>query len=495
VADHTPLAGFAAMFASVRARATLVGAIVVGTALAAGAFGLITLLRTSMTEGIETTARAQLNDVVSLLHFGELPTQLPAGRSDTFTQVVAANGRVVATSATLLATTPISHLRPGEEGVVIRTIPTLTGSSVEGASDSDGPYLLLAQQSPAPAGSAAPGPLTVYVATSLHPVATATATLTTALLVGLPGLVLIVAALIWILEGWALRPVEAIRSEVADITGRDLHRRVPQPATHDEVARLALTMNEMLDRLEIASTAQRRFVADASHELRSPLAAIQSTLEVALAHPESAEWRHVVADALEDARRLRRLVDDLLTLANTAETAATARRQEVDLDEIVMRTARAARDESRVALDLRKVSAGRVIGDPDQLTRVVQNLLDNARRHATNQIAVSLTSTSGEVVLVVEDDGPGIPLSERDRVFERFARVDEARTHDLGGTGLGLAIVKEIVRDHGGSVRVTDGSIGARLEVRLPAWEPPDHLDHHHPPNRSASPETRSVSG
>ena len=310
----------------------------------------------------------------------------------------------------------------------------------------------------------------VYVAATLHPVEAATRTVALALSGGLPVLVLLVGALIWFLGGRALHPVEAIRAEVADISGHDLHRRVPEPATRDEVAHLARTMNQMLDRLEASAGAQRRFVADASHELRSPLAAIQAMLEVALRHPATAPWPAVAVDALDETRRLRRLVDDLLVLARAAEPGMPERRSEVDLDEIVMREARASRAESATVIDLRRVSGGRVLGDADQLTRVVRNLIDNAQRHAAGRVWMELSSTSGTVLLAVEDDGPGIPAAERDRIFERFARLDEDRNEDSGGTGLGLAIVKEIIDAHGGSIGVGNGAAGgARLEVRLPA--------------------------
>lgn len=465
------------VFASVRARTTVVGVAVVAAALAAGAIGLITLLRTSMTEGVETTARTQLNDVASLLRLGQLPSQLPAGGGNTLTQVVSADGKVLATSATLLATNPISPLHPGEEGIVIHTIPTLSGGALEGGSDSDGPYLLLAQRFPAQGGLKVAGPVTVYVAATLRPVQAATNTVAVALSAGLPVLVLLVGGLIWILGGRALRPVEAIRAEVADISGHDLHRRVPEPTTRDEIAHLAQTMNQMLDRLEASSTAQRRFVADASHELRSPLSAIQATLEVAVTHPEGAAWPAVASDALDETKRLRRLVDDLLVLAKSRDGGAPERREEVDLDEIVLREARTNRAESPVRLDLHKVSAGRVIGDPDQLTRVVHNLLDNARRHASHLVCVELTSNAGNVLLAVQDDGPGIPPLEWERIFERFARVDEARNPDLGGAGLGLAIAKEIVLAHGGSIAVADSPSGARFEVNLPSSEPGDPLE------------------
>jgi signal transduction histidine kinase len=454
-----------------------VGVLVVGAALAVGALGLIGLLRSSMTEGVETTARAQLNDVASLLPLGQLPPELPAGRGDTLTQVVDANGRVVAGSATLLTSRPISHLSPSEEGTVIHTVPTLGGSGLEGSHDTDGPYLLLAEHLQAPPGSTTPGPVTVYVAATLHAVDQAVTTVELALASGLPVLVLLVGALIWFFGGRALRPVEAIRAEVADISGHDLHRRVPEPATRDEVAQLARTMNEMLDRLEMSSQAQRRFVADASHELRSPLAALHANLEVAATHPSDAMWTSAAADALEESRRLQRLVDDLLVLAHLGEAGRSDKRVEVDLDEIVLRDIRRRRAASTVRFDLRKVSGGRVLGDPDQLARVVQNLVDNAQRHAEAVVAIELSTTAGEVVLAVQDDGPGVPPAMRDLIFERFARLDEGRSQDAGGTGLGLSIVKEIVTAHGGRVGLVDAVSGARFEVQLPASEPEEASD------------------
>jgi signal transduction histidine kinase len=465
---RTALALLRIPVASVRWRATLVGVAVVAIALTVGAVGLVSLLRSSMREGVETTAGAQLNDVASLLRVGPLPAQLPAGRGDTYTQVVAADGSVLASSADLGRRGPISTIKGGEDGLVIHTLPALSGGESAGAVDADGPFLVLAQQYsgvPASAG----GPVTVYVAASLHPVIAATHTVEIGLLGGLPVLVVLVGALIWVFGGVALRPVEAIRAEVADISGRDLHRRVPVPPTKDEVAQLAQTMNAMLDRLETAAAAQNRFVADASHELRSPLAALRASLEVAAAHPDQASWSAVAGDALDETRRLQRLIDDLLALASSHPGRARTRREEVDLDEIVMSEARRLRAAGCVDIDLRRVSGGRVEGDSDQLARVVQNLMDNAQRHAESRVSVELTSDPESVLLVVENDGPPIPADERERIFEPFARLDESRSQDSGGAGLGLAIVKEIVSQHGGRVSVADTRSGARFEVRLAA--------------------------
>lgn len=457
-------------FGAVRARATIVAVLVVGAALAVGALGLVDLLHASLQEGVETTAEAQIDVVASLLRVGQLPTQLPTSRGDTFTQVVGAHGRVLASSATLLGTRPISRLHPGEDGTGIATVPNLSDLNTEGISDPEGPYLLLARRVIEPASTSRPAQeVTVYVAGSLHPTVAATTTVAVALVGGLPFLVALVGALVWIFGGRALRPVEAIRAEVADITGHDLHRRVPEPSSTDEIARLARTMNQMLDRLEASAAAQRRFVADASHELRSPLAVLRTTLELATARPEDTAWPAAAADALDETCRLHRLVDDLLTLAQAEPGERPRRSEAVDLDEIVLRESHRQRDIGPAAFDLHRVSGGRVLGDADQLTRVVRNLLDNARRHATTTVTVEVSADDDTVDLVVADDGPGIPSVDRHVVFERFARLDEARNLDDGGSGLGLAIVKEIITAHGGTVEVADSAVGARLAIRLPA--------------------------
>lgn len=287
--------------------------------------------------------------------------------------------------------------------------------------------------------------------------------------VGVPFLVALVAAVTWLVAGRALHPVEAIRTRVAQIGAGDLHQRVPDPGTGDEVGRLAATMNRMLDRLQRSSDRQRRFVSDASHELRSPLASARTQLEVALAHPDGADWPGVASGVLEESVRMERLVDDLLALARADEGVVLAHTEELDLGEIV------AEEAGRVeGLEVEAdVGEARLRGDALALRRVVRNLLDNARRHASSRIVLRVALEGDEVLAVVEDDGAGIPEAEREQVFERFARLGEARDRDAGGTGLGLAVVREIVEAHGGTVVAEQGDEGgARLVVRLPRREP-----------------------
>ncbi len=311
----------------------------------------------------------------------------------------------------------------------------------------------------------AAGTVTLVAERSLDEVDRTVDSVTRILVVGVPILVALVAALTWWLAGRALRPVEAIRAEAAAITASTIHRRVPEPDTDDEVGRLARTMNSMLDRLEESSLQQRRFVSDASHELRSPVAAIRTQIEVALRRPD-ANWPDVAAKVLEEDRRLDEAVAELLELAR-AEEGVPPEPVDVDLDEIVLEeTGRSY----RVPVDTHRVSAGRVRGSGAQLARAVRNLLDNACRHARSRVDISLETSDGEVVLVVDDDGRGVPPEERDRVFDRFTRLDEGRARDAGGVGLGLPMVRAIIGRHGGTVSVDDAPIGgARFVVRLPA--------------------------
>ena len=252
------------------------------------------------------------------------------------------------------------------------------------------------------------------------------------------------------------------------IGAEDLHRRVPEPKTADEIGGLARTMNAMLARLEDSTDRQRRFVADASHELRGPLTGIRAQLEVDLAHPERADWEATERDVLDDAIRLQRLVGDLLTLATMDASALDdSHRAPVDLDEIVLTEARRLRSRTTHHVDTPGVSGAQVEANADQLVRAVRNLLDNAARHARSTVTVTLRETESDVVMTVADDGPGIPVERREQVFERFTRLDDARTRDRGGTGLGLAITREVVTAHGGTISITN-TPGACFTVVLP---------------------------
>jgi len=266
----------------------------------------------------------------------------------------------------------------------------------------------------------------------------------------------------------ALRPVERIRVQAAEIGERSLHQRVPVPPTHDVVARLAVTLNETLDRLDKAADRQRGFIADAAHELRSPIASLRATLEVATEHSDRADWATVGEAAVEDTRRLQALADDLLLVARL-DAGGRAERVEVDLAELVRRHVGRRLSDDGPRLEVEAVESAAVLGDPRQLDRLLRNLVDNAVRHARAVVSVHVEDQAGRVVVHVDDDGSGIPVAARRRVFERFIRLDEARSRDAGGVGLGLAIAREIAVRHGGTLTIDDSPTGgARLTLDLP---------------------------
>ncbi|MGI3227553.1 ATP-binding protein [Streptomyces sp. GTA36] len=306
-------------------------------------------------------------------------------------------------------------------------------------------------------------PLTVYAGAPLSAEQNAVGTALTAMLIGLPLLLVTSSGVTYLVTRRALRPVEGIRAEMAAITAsEDLSRRVPEPATHDEVARLARTTNETLAALEASVERQRAFVADASHELRSPIASLRTQLEVGAAHPELLD----VEGAVEDTVRLQRLAADLLLLArlDAGERSADA---PLDLAALVREEAgQRVGDRVGVSVDAESVE---VAGSRGQLARVLGNLLDNAQRHTRTSVAVTVRRAGEWAVVGVADDGEGVPADERERVFERFVRLDEARTRDDGGAGLGLAIARDVAVRHGGSLTVRDTPTGGALfELRLP---------------------------
>jgi signal transduction histidine kinase len=312
------------------------------------------------------------------------------------------------------------------------------------------------------------GPLTLVVGKNLDDVAESTHVLTRSLLEVCPPIVAVLALLLWWLTGRTLRPVELLRTEVDRMGGDDLARRVPVPATDDEIARLARTMNAMLERLERAGGQQRRFAADASHEMRGPLTRLRAELELALAEPGGVgaeRFRRLLADTVE----LQTLVEDLLFLARSDGRPGVPAAAPVDLDDLVLAEARRLRGEGRVSVDTSGVGPARVRGEAGHLARALRNLTSNAARHARSTVYLGSAEVGGQCRVVVADDGPGIPAEQRDAVFERFVRLDEARARDTGGSGLGLAIVKEIVTRHEGSVGVSDSDAGgARFTITLP---------------------------
>jgi signal transduction histidine kinase len=312
-----------------------------------------------------------------------------------------------------------------------------------------------------------PRALTLIVGINRDDVTNPVSILSRLLLAAVPAVIVLLGALTWWLTGRTLRPVEKIRLELTEITGTNLGRRVVEPATGDEVDRLAHTMNETLDRLEDSIRRQQRFVSDASHELRGPLTRIRSELEVDLATDEPNDASATKRSVLRETIDLQHLVDDLLQLARSDGALAEMTFEPIDLDDIVLREARRLRERGRVTVVSRDVTAAQTYGDSRQLTRAIRNLFDNAERHAASTVSVHLSEVDGHVRLTVDDDGNGVPVEDRHTIFERFTRLDEARTRDGGGAGLGLAIVRDIVQRHNGTVALDDGP-STRFVISLP---------------------------
>jgi signal transduction histidine kinase len=436
--------------------------VIFGLTFLVGGAAMVTLLQRSLVHDLDAVADIRADDIAAMARSGGLPDTLLL-EDDAVGQVVDDQGRVVAASPNVSSARPVASVRPAGVDPEIRTVDHLSGV--------EGDYRLLALR-----GTSPDGPVTVYVGTSLEPTKDTLMLVGTGVLVGAPLLLMLVATMTWVSVGRALRPVEAIRSQVADLSSRDLHRRVPVHSAGDEIGRLATTMNAMLARLQSASDRQRRFVADASHELQSPLAASRLDLEVALAHPDATGWSDTARALLEENRHMDRLVADLLFIARADDGAPPVPSTPVDLHEVVFDEAARlhAATGDGIRIDTTGVSGAFVRGRHDDLTRAVRNLLDNAERHATSAVTIGLGNGGGTVTLVVEDDGPGIPAADRDRIFERFTRLDDARTRTGHGSGLGLAIAKEIVENHGGHVIVEDpvgpagNAHGARFVVTLP---------------------------
>ena len=294
------------------------------------------------------------------------------------------------------------------------------------------------------------------------------ATLVNALWWGSPVLVLLVGLIAWLLVGRALRPVEHLRATVETISRSTLEQRVDVPPSHDEVARLATTMNTMLERLQRSRDHERRFVSDASHELRSPLASIRAQLEVGDAHTSDIASGGIRAGVLADTIRLERIVGDLMELARSDETTARPNGS-VALDVVVADEITALQRSSPIKITSDGIDDTVVNGRSDALARVTRNLLDNAVRHAEDQVHVGLHHADGWAELTVDDDGPGVPVEAEQRIFDRFARLDESRDRTTGGVGLGLAVVRAVVEHHGGTVGYARSPLGgARFLVRLP---------------------------
>lgn len=435
----------------IRVRTIAAALAVVGIALVLASIATATFVERSLTtaEGDQAVVRAR--EVVRLVVTSGSAIPV-SGPDDEYVQVLERR-TVLASSANVTGMKALTAPAPSQR-VRLDSVPF-----------TDGPFIAVGVRMETPAGVR-----TVVVGRSIDDAVDARRTVTRALLIGAPGLLALIGAVIWWVLGRALRPVDDMREEVDRIWTRELHRRVPSPPGDDEIGRLATTMNRMLDRLERGSTRQRQFVSDASHELRSPVASIRQYAEVAKEHPDAVDVTELAEVMLEEDARMQRLVDDLLLLAKLDEGSQSRANEEVDLDDVVFAEAARIRATTSLSVDTHGVTAGRVLGDRDHLERLVRNITENAMRHANERMALGLSELDGEVLLSVDDDGPGIPEEERDRVFERFVRSDGARGRSTGGTGLGLSIAREVAVAHRGTVTLHDSALGGvRVELRFPS--------------------------
>ncbi|WP_232665422.1 sensor histidine kinase [Pseudonocardia sp. TRM90224] len=414
---------------SVRLRATLSATAVVALALGVASYVLVGVLSRTLQDNAADAAFARADAVVSELSTEPGVVATPSA-GVIFNPDVQVRGRVM-DATPVQQTVPAEVWAPPERYLVAARTATVDGAQ-----------------------------LIVEARQSLDGVLTARDTLVSLLVPGIPALLLLVAGMTWFAVGRALAPVTAIRKELAEITATDLHRRVPVPRAGDEVAQLATTTNHTLDRLEQAVEQHQRFVADAAHELRSPLAVLRTRLEIAPQQP-------LTVEALTDVERIQQLASDLLLLARL-DAQEPPPRDEVDLGQIAAEEAVRSRDRGEVAVDLQIAPGVVVAGSADELRRLVTNLVDNAVRHAAGRVVVRLRPSGPDAVLDVGDDGPGIPVDQREAVFGRFTRLDEARDRDQGGTGLGLAIARDITTRHKGTLAVVSGPPGGHLRARIP---------------------------
>ncbi|WP_327095744.1 HAMP domain-containing histidine kinase [Nocardia vinacea] len=466
-----------------RARTTALATAVVAVALVVAGLVVLEVLRHNLVNSASLQAEVTARDVVTQIAIGTDFPQLKLPDSDSQpVQVVSADRRILAADDDLQSR-PMADFTPtsvpaatddddddDDETELVSTAGTTAVATFRDVRLPVGDDEIMNQVFRVAAigtTTVSGQPVTVYAGASLGSAQNAVADVRKAMLTGLPVLLLVVAVVTWLVTRRALRPVEAIRSELAEIMGGDLSRRVPEPAARDEIARLAATTNATLAALEESAERQRRFIADAAHELRSPIASLRAQLEVARAHPRLLELDGLIGDTI----RLEHLAADLLLLARL-DAGEQPRSERVELAALIHdELARRIGDRLPVDTVIPDDSVA-VTGSRTQLARVLGNLVDNAQRHAATTVRVSLERTVDHmVVLAVADDGRGVPAADRDRIFQRFVRLDDARSRDEGGAGLGLAIVADVVNRHAGRIRVGDSADGgARFIVTLPAW-------------------------
>jgi signal transduction histidine kinase len=452
----------------IRARVTGSATVVVAlTLLLAGAL-LLFMLQQSLVAGIDANLASRAQEVAAQAETANgIRGTIPATAQQTsLVQVLDAHGTVVAATANMRGD-------GGEYESPVLTNPPASGRTdtstlTDSPLDRGGAFRVLAKPIVMKGG-----PGWVYVATSLNPVQAATSSVILLFAIGLPLLLIIVGFTVFRAVAQALKPVDRIRKQASAISAVDLTQRVPVPDSNDEIGKLAAAMNQMLGRLEASAIRQNQFIGDASHELRSPLTALRAQVDVAMAHPEAAEATRVLGIVHEQVARMSMLTEDLLFLARSTEAAPMVLPASVDLDELVLGEVHRLRELHGPDIVLERVDATRILGSHRDLARALRNLADNACDHAETEIRIALTIHNAVAEITVTDDGGGVPLADRERLFERFTRIEDARSRNLsgGGFGLGLAIARQIALSHGGTLTVhdrADGHHGAEFLLRIP---------------------------
>jgi signal transduction histidine kinase len=443
---------------SLRGRITLAATAALAVALAAAALLLANTLRLSLIRDLDNSARQGAQEIAALADEGRLPRTLPAGPGTVSIQVLDGQGR-------------ITHVSPDADRLVPLLAPQVAAANARVGRTVflDGrPFGLPGELRVAAVAIRGGG--TVIAAVAYNPVAESLTTVSHALFIGTPVLLVLLAGVSWLIVGSTLRPIAELRRGAQDVTRTGQPRALPVPAAHDEVHSLAVTLNDMLSRLGMAQQRQRGLISDTAHELRSPIASIRAQLEVALDHPDSQDWRQTAGDVLTDTLRLAALAEDLLVLARLDEADQPRAAQRVELGKLAAEVVSRYPD-APVPVTLTQAEPCQLTGDPDGLGRMLGNLIDNAARYARTQVAVSVSVDGTAARVCVADDGPGIPAVDRERAFGRFTRLETARSRDdddAGGAGLGLAIVRATARSHGGSAWLEDAAPGLRAVVLLP---------------------------
>lgn len=438
---------------TIRVRITMWAVAIVAVVLTIAAIVVVYVVETQLEDNLDRSLEQRADQIEQSALADPSVALLNSNREDRFAQVLDADG-VVLLATDNVADEPALAELPGRR----QSVTTRSDLALE-----DDAYRVLIRRFDGPGAAHF-----VVVAENVDDLRDGVRALVITLALVFPAAVFTLAVAVWWLVGRTLRAVEEIRGRVAEIGLGELDERVPVPGSGDEIDRLAATMNDMLARLESASAGQRRFVADVSHELRTPLTRMRTTLEVDLGS-ETRDLAETCRSVLGDAIDMQQLVDDLLFLARSDAGVDPVPRSAVDLDVVVEREVRRARPEADVDIDISAVRAVVVHASERALARLVANVLTNAVRHAATRVVIATAADAGgAAVLTVDDDGTGIAEADRQRVFERFVRLDESRQRSSGGSGLGLAIARDIAEAHGGTLEIADSPLGgARFVTRL----------------------------